>query len=75
MKTKNQRRQHYEEKDQTDSTLPFSELAREFILMQKGRGNTPETITHYQQTIRKIETFLCWMTNEENLIPQINTMT
>lgn len=43
---------------------PFYKLAENFIAEQKGRGNAEQTIIHYEQSIRKMEKFFCWLTDE-----------
>ena len=40
---------------------PFKNYASAFIDVQKGRGNSPQTIKHYEQTIKKMEIFFCWL--------------
>lgn len=40
---------------------PFSSYAEMFINAQKGRGNSPQTIKHYQQTIKKMGQFFFWL--------------
>ena len=40
---------------------PFKNYASAFIDVQKGRGNADQTIKHYEQTIRKLEIFFCWL--------------
>lgn len=41
----------------------FQDITKIFINEQRGRGNSEVTIKHYQQTIRKLEIFFCWLTN------------
>lgn len=40
---------------------PFHKIADIFINEQLGRGNSPVTITHYKQSIKKMKKFFCWM--------------
>lgn len=39
---------------------PFENYANAFIDMQNGKGNSPITIKHYQQTIKKLEYFFAY---------------
>ena len=41
-------------------TPSFSKAAEEFLLVQKGRGNRPATLSHYAGSIKKIKKFLAW---------------
>lgn len=43
---------------------PFHRIAETFINVQKGRGNSEATIKHYQQSIRKLCKFFCWLNQE-----------
>jgi len=45
---------------------PFSQVIKYFIDDQKGRGNSPVTIKHYEQTIRKLQKFFCWYADTNN---------
>lgn len=45
-------------------TTPFNKIAKSFINVQKGRGNSEQTIKHYEQSIRKLERFFCWTTTD-----------
>lgn len=38
----------------------FEKATEEFLLIQRGRGNKPATLTHYANTIKKIKRFLAW---------------
>ena len=40
---------------------PFSTYADGFIREQRARGNSPDTINHYERTIKKMEIFFCWL--------------
>ena len=42
-------------------TTSFRKIAEVFINTQKGRGNSEATIKHYQQSIRKLAKFFCWL--------------
>lgn len=55
----------------TQNTLPFSTIANRYIEVQEGRGNSPETIKHYQQSIKKLKLFLCWLTDKTNAYPHL----
>lgn len=44
---------------------PFQKAADIFINDQRGRGNSEVTITHYQQSIRKMCKFFCWVNAED----------
>lgn len=44
---------------------PFDIVAKQFIEVQKGRGNSPITIRHYQQTIKKLCLFFCWLSDTQ----------
>ena len=52
----------------TSSTaaLPFSTITEKFLAAQEGRGNPPHTIKHYQLSIKKLQLFLCWLSDENN---------
>jgi len=39
---------------------PFGQVTDEFLMVQKGRGNRPATLKHYEGTIRKLKKFLVW---------------
>ena len=41
--------------------IAFEEAAGRFISVQKGRGNSPATIKHYEGTIKKLCKFFCWL--------------
>lgn len=43
---------------------PFNKIADVFINVQRGRGNSEATIKHYQQSIRKMCKFFCWLNQE-----------
>lgn len=45
---------------------PFESVAKIFIDDQKGKGNSPITIKHYEQSIRKLEKFFCWYSDTSN---------
>lgn len=42
---------------------PFVVVANQFIETQKGRGNSPATIKHYQQSIKKLFRFFSWLSD------------
>lgn len=46
--------------------IAFDRVEREFLYDQEGRGNAKQTISHYQQSFRKIKKFLCWLTDTED---------
>ena len=58
-------------KNPSSSSLPFSAIAEKFIAVQEGRGNSPVTIKHYQNSIKKLKLFLCWFSDEENAYPML----
>ncbi len=41
--------------------IAFEEAAGRFLSAQKGRGNSPATIKHYEGTIKKLYKFFCWL--------------
>lgn len=41
--------------------IVFGETADRFIANQKGKGNAPATINHYEHTIKKLCKFFCWL--------------
>lgn len=45
---------------------PFQKIADMFISVQRGRGNSEATIKHYEQSIRKMCKFFCWVNSAEN---------
>ncbi len=51
---------------------PFEKVMEIFINEQRGRGNSEVTIKHYQQTMRKLEIFFCWLSVSKD---EYNTMT
>ena len=46
---------------------PFQKMADIFLNVQKGRGNSEITIKHYEQSIRKLCKFFCWLNQEEDI--------
>lgn len=44
---------------------PFEKIADVFISVQRGKGNSESTIKHYEQSIRKMCKFFCWVTLDE----------
>jgi len=46
-------------------TTSFRKIADVFINVQKGRGNSEATIKHYQQSIRKLAKFFCWLSADD----------
>jgi integrase/recombinase XerD len=46
---------------------PFQKMADIFLKVQKGRGNSEITIKHYEQSIRKLCKFFCWLNQEEDI--------
>lgn len=51
---------------------PFIVVANQFIEAQKGRGNSPVTIKHYQQSIKKLCRFFCWLSDENGKYDSMN---
>lgn len=49
-----------------NSQITFEKVCKYFIDDQKGRGNAEQTIKHYEQSIRKVEKFLCWMNDTDD---------
>lgn len=49
----------------TRTNETFSKIAEEFLRVQEGKGNSKETIKHYQCGIRKLKKFFCWMKHSE----------
>lgn len=45
---------------------PFAVVANQFIEYQKGKGNSPITVKHYQQTIKKLCLFFCWLSDTQD---------
>lgn len=45
---------------------PFQKIADIFISVQRGKGNSEATIKHYEQSIRKMCKFFCWVNSAEN---------
>lgn len=45
---------------------PFEKVAEMFISVQRGRGNSESTIKHYEQSIRKMCKFFCWVNSDED---------
>lgn len=45
---------------------PFEKVAEMFISVQRGRGNSESTIKHYEQSIRKMCKFFCWVNGDED---------
>ena len=46
--------------------ISFTKIGQDFIYEQIGRGNAEHTVKHYEQTIRKIKKFLCWLTDTDD---------
>lgn len=50
----------------SDAQIKFKNVVQYFMQEQEGRGNAKQTIKHYEQSVRKIEKFLCWLTDEDD---------
>ena len=51
--------------------ISFGKVCEYFINDQKGKGNAEQTIKHYEQSIRKIEKFLCWLNDTDDQFDKI----
>ena len=56
------RTRNYAAQTMESSSISFGELAKQFLEDRKARGNASQTIKHYGQSIRKLETFFAYRT-------------
>lgn len=63
---------HAIRRNSSTTVLPFSTITEKFLAAQEGRGNSPHTIKHYQGSIKKLQLFLCWLSDESNAYPLLS---